>query len=142
MPNHKSIRKLWVVMPVFIAFTLLLIIPRTTILISNNSYFGTTNLAYGQPDQMNSNVTNSLNIQKADVLGYSMGSFVAQQITVTHTEKVNKLILVAASCRGKEGIPRSPQLVKMVIDFANKILNHISTTPQEAKQVLSMSFGS
>jgi len=84
----------------------------------------------------------SLKIQKADVLGYSMGSFVAQQITVTHPEKVNKLILVAASCRGKEGIPRSPQLVKMVIDFANKIVNHISTTPQEAKQVLSMSFGS
>ena len=38
----------------------------------------------------------ALKIQKADVLGYSLGSFVAQQLTVTYPEKVNRLILVAA----------------------------------------------
>jgi hypothetical protein len=48
---------------VFIAFAFLFIIPSTAILISNNSYFGTTNHVYGQPDHMSSNVTNSLNIQ-------------------------------------------------------------------------------
>jgi pimeloyl-ACP methyl ester carboxylesterase len=42
-----------------------------------------------------------LKIQKADVLGYSMGSFVAEQLTVTHPEKVNRLILVASSCGGE-----------------------------------------
>ncbi|HZC50377.1 MAG TPA: alpha/beta hydrolase [Nitrososphaeraceae archaeon] len=40
----------------------------------------------------------ALKIQRADVLGYSLGSFVAQQLTVTHPEKVNRLILFAASC--------------------------------------------
>ena len=30
----------------------------------------------------------------------------------------------------------------MVIDFANKIVNHIHITPQEVKKLLSMSFGS
>ena len=30
----------------------------------------------------------------------------------------------------------------MVIDFANKIVNHIPITPQEVKKLLSMSFGS
>src|SRR6266705_1271364 len=183
MSNHKSIRKLWVVMPVFITFALLVIIPSTAILISNNSYSGTTNLVYGQPAQMNSNVTNSVNIQniplkkvhvgdidiayktfgkgepiflfnggsdgmnawdpsflrslssnhtvivfdsrgignttsgtkpytmqqlandtaglmdalkiqKANVFGYSLGTFVAQQLTVSHPEKVNRLIIV------------------------------------------------
>jgi pimeloyl-ACP methyl ester carboxylesterase len=29
----------------------------------------------------------------------------------------------------------------MVIDFANKIINHIPITPQEVKKLLSMSFG-
>ncbi|MGB7953170.1 MAG: hypothetical protein WCF23_04255 [Candidatus Nitrosopolaris sp.] len=58
MSNHESIRKLWVVMPLFIAFAFLLIIPSTAISISNNSYFGTTNLAYGQQDQMNPYLTN------------------------------------------------------------------------------------
>ena len=61
MSNQESISKLWIV-PLLIAFAFLFIIPSTAMLISNNSYFGTTNLAYGQPDQMNSNVTNSLNI--------------------------------------------------------------------------------
>jgi alpha-beta hydrolase superfamily lysophospholipase len=57
-------------MPVFIAFAFLLIIPSTAILISNNSNFGTTNLAYGQ---MNSNVTNSLNIQNIPVKKVHVG---------------------------------------------------------------------
>jgi hypothetical protein len=177
----------------------LFIIPSTAISISNSSNFGTTNLAYGHSDQLNSNVSNTLNIQnipvkkvnvgdidiayktfgkgdpillisgassdmnawepstlrnlssnhtvivfdnrgvgntttgtkpfsfqqlandtaglldalkieKADVLGYSLGSFVAQQLTVTHPEKVNRLILVAASCGGKQSIPPSLKL--------------------------------
>ena len=212
MSNHKSIRKLWVVVPLFIAFAFLFIIPSTAILISNHSYFGTINIVYGQSHQMNSNVTNSLNIQNipvkkvhvgdidiayktfgkgdpillvspaqadmnawepsilrdlstnhtvivfdnrgvgntttgnrpfsiqqfandtagfldalkiqsADIFGYSQGSLVAQQLTVTHPEKVNRLILVAASCGGKEGVPPSPQLLKMPIDIVNRIAN-------------------
>jgi pimeloyl-ACP methyl ester carboxylesterase len=51
-------------------------------------------------------------VQKVDVLGYYLGSFLAQQLTVTHPEKVNRLILVAASCGGKESVPPSPQVVK------------------------------
>jgi hypothetical protein len=54
----------------------------------------------------------ALKIQKADVLGYSLGSFVAQQLAVTHPEKVNRLILLASSCGGKENIPRSPEILK------------------------------
>jgi pimeloyl-ACP methyl ester carboxylesterase len=231
MSNHESIMKLWVVMPLFIAFAFLFIIPSTAVLISNNSYFGTTNLVYGQPDQMNSNVTNSLNIQniplkkvhvedidiaykmlgkgdpillvsgsssdmnawepstlrnlssnhtvivfdnrgvgntttgtkpfsiqqlandtaglldalkiqKADVLGYSLGSFVAQQLTVMHPEKVNRLILVAASCGGKEGISQSPQLVNFFSEMVNKSINDIPITPQEVKMLLSIPMGS
>jgi alpha-beta hydrolase superfamily lysophospholipase len=75
----------------------------------------------------------ALKIRKADVLGYSMGSFVAQQLTVTNPEKVNRLILVAASCGGKEGIPQSPQLQKMGIDIVNKSLNNISVSQEEMK---------
>jgi pimeloyl-ACP methyl ester carboxylesterase len=53
-----------------------------------------------------------LKIQKVDVLGYSLGSFIAQQITIMYPEKVNRLILVAASCGGKESVPPSPQVVE------------------------------
>jgi hypothetical protein len=64
MSNHKSFQKLLTVIPVFIAFAFLLIIPSTSIiLISNNSYFDTINLVYGQPNQMNFNVIDLPNIQ-------------------------------------------------------------------------------
>jgi hypothetical protein len=36
-----------------------------------------------------------------------------------HPEKVNRLILYGASCGGKEGIPQSPEFVKMAKDLTN-----------------------
>ena len=51
----------------------------------------------------------ALKIQKANVLGYSMGSFIAQQFALTHPEKVDRLILIASTCGGKESIPNSPE---------------------------------
>jgi pimeloyl-ACP methyl ester carboxylesterase len=54
----------------------------------------------------------ALKIPKADVLGFSMGSFVAQGLTLMHPEKVNRLILYAASCGGQEGILKALKLLK------------------------------
>jgi pimeloyl-ACP methyl ester carboxylesterase len=84
----------------------------------------------------------ALQIQKADVLGYSLGSFIAQQLAVTHPDKVNRLVLVAASCGGKESIPPSPELPKMVIDVINKIANDTPVTSQEVKALMSQGLGS
>ena len=218
-------------MPLLIAFAFLLIIPSTAILISNHSYFGTTNLVYGQSDQTNSNVTNTLNIQnipvkkvhvgdidiayktigkgdpillhngasdginawdpsflrsissnhtvivfdsrgigntttvtkpytmqqlandsaglldalkiqKANVFGYSLGTFVAQQLTVSHPEKVNRLIIVAGSCGGKDSIPKPPEFIKLQSEIVNKSLNNIPVSKEEMKGLVSASLGS
>jgi len=61
----------------------------------------------------------ALNLQKTDVLGFSMGSFVAQQFALTYPEKVNRLILYGASCGGQQSTPQSPQVVKALSDFVN-----------------------
>ena len=45
------------------------------------------------------------------------GGIVAQQLAVTHPEKVNRLILVSTTCGGKDSIPPSPQLVKLGRDL-------------------------
>jgi hypothetical protein len=59
----------------------------------------------------------ALKIQKADVLGFSMGSFIAQDLTLLHPEKVNRLILYGAACGGKESILQSHEVVKTLSDF-------------------------
>ena len=62
---------------------------------------------------------NVLGIQKADVLGFSMGSFVAQQLVITYPEKINRLILYGSSCGGNEGIPQNPKVISILTDFVN-----------------------
>jgi len=57
----------------------------------------------------------ALKIQKADVLGYSLGSFIAQQLAVTHPDKVNRLVLIATTCGGKESIPLVLNLKKWLL---------------------------
>ncbi len=84
----------------------------------------------------------ALKIQRADVLGYSLGSFVAQELAVAHPDRVNRLMLVAASCGGRESVPHSPELPKMVIDVVNKIANDVPVTSQEVKALLSQGLGS
>ena len=46
----------------------------------------------------------ALKIPKTDVMGYSLGSFIAQAFTISYPEKVNSLILVASTCGGKDGM--------------------------------------
>jgi hypothetical protein len=43
----------------------------------------------------------ALKIPKAAVMGYSLGSYIAQQVTMMHPDKVNSLVLIASSCGGK-----------------------------------------
>jgi hypothetical protein len=94
MSNHESIRKLWFVMPLLIAFAFLLIIPSTAILISNNRNFGTANLAYGQSDQTNSNVTNSLIIHNIPVKKVHVGDI---DIAYKTFDKGDPILLISGA---------------------------------------------
>jgi len=48
-----------------------------------------------------------------DILGLSMGGFIAQELTLLHPEKVDRLIILASSCGGKESLP--PQVSSEVM---------------------------
>jgi pimeloyl-ACP methyl ester carboxylesterase len=82
-----------------------------------------------------------LKIQKANVLGFSMGSFIAQQLAVTHPEKINRLLLVGSSCGGKESIPQSPENLKLGEKIASSIVNNTPIEPQEMKTAISWAYG-
>lgn len=45
-----------------------------------------------------------LDIEKASVLGWSMGAFIAQELALGHPRRVNRLILLTASCGGEAAI--------------------------------------
>jgi len=75
----------------------------------------------------------ALKIQKADVLGFSMGSFIAQELTLLHPEKVNQLILYGASCGGEQNVPQAAQVVKILSDLVNN-------RTQDPEKVLSVTF--
>jgi len=54
------------------------------------------------------NSGNSRNNQPIDILGLSLGGFIAQEFALTYPDKVDRLILVVSGCGGNESIP--PQL--------------------------------
>ena len=84
----------------------------------------------------------ALKIPKADVIGYSLGSFLAQKFTMLYPDKVNSLILVASSCGGKDHTPKPPEFIKLQAEIVNKSLNNISISQEEMKELVTASVGS
>jgi pimeloyl-ACP methyl ester carboxylesterase len=84
----------------------------------------------------------ALKIPKANVLGLSQGSSIAQQVTITYPEKVNRLILVASNCDGKDLIPKPLEFLKLQSEIVDKISNNVSISQEEIKSLISASLGS
>jgi pimeloyl-ACP methyl ester carboxylesterase len=84
----------------------------------------------------------TIKVQNATVLGYSLGSYIAQQLAVTHPEKVNSLVLIASSCGGKESIPAEARNLEIVVDMINKVANGTAVPPEQVKEAISLGLGS
>jgi pimeloyl-ACP methyl ester carboxylesterase len=53
----------------------------------------------------------SLEIERAHLLGYSMGGYIAQELALEHPERVEKLILVGTECGGAGGVRQEPGIL-------------------------------
>lgn len=72
-----------------------------------------------------SGLLDALNIKKpVDVLGWSMGSFIAQELAILHPDKVNKLILYASSCSGKQSVPPNPKVTTFFTKNVTRITSN------------------
>jgi pimeloyl-ACP methyl ester carboxylesterase len=75
-------------------------------------------------------------------MGYSLGSYLAQQLTMMYPDKVNRLILVASSCGGKDHTPKPPEFLNLQSEIVNNSLNNVSNTQEQIKSLVSASLGS
>ncbi len=106
-----------------------------------NSTVGSKPYTYQQLADDTAGLLDALKISKADVMGYSLGGHIAQAFTISHPDKVNRLILVASSCGGKDSIPKPPEFKKLQADVVNKSLYNIPIT-EELKALSAASLGS
>ena len=106
-----------------------------------NTTIGSKSYSYQQLADDSAGLLDALKISKADVMGYSLGSYLAQQLTITYPNKVNSLILVGSSCGGKDHTPKPPEFIKLQSDVVNKSLNNVSISHEEMKALVSASLG-
>src|ERR687896_2765660 len=95
-----------------------------------NSTVGSKPYTYPQLANDTAGLLDALKIPKADVMGYSLGGHIAQAFTVSYPEKVNRLILVATMCGGKDSIPKPQEFKKLQAEIVNKSLNDVSISQE------------
>lgn len=75
---------------------------------------GTNEFSISQFANDTRGLLDALGIRKADVLGWSMGGFIAQQLALTNPDRVDNLILYATSCGGPNDRPTPPNIIQIV----------------------------
>ena len=117
-----------------------------TVIIFDNRGVGNTTIG-SQPytiEQLandTAGLLDALKIQNANVLGYSLGSAIAEQLTITNPEKVNRLVLVASSCGGADRIPKPPEFLALQAEIVDKISNNVSISQEENIALVNASLG-
>jgi pimeloyl-ACP methyl ester carboxylesterase len=107
-----------------------------------NTTTGSKPYTYQQLANDSAGLLDALKIKRADVMGYSLGSYIAQQIAIMYPDKVNSLVLVGSSCGGKDHTPKPPEFLKLQSEIVNKSLNNVSISQEELKSLVSASLGS
>jgi pimeloyl-ACP methyl ester carboxylesterase len=86
----------------------------------------------------------ALNIRQADVLGFSMGSLVAQQLALDHPETVRRVILVGSGPRAGVGMatltPEFQEVLGKKRENPDDLLLDVFFTPSEESQAAGRAF--
>lgn len=86
----------------------------------------------------------ALDVKKADLLGFSMGSLIAQQVTLDHPDLVRRLVLVGSSPRGGVGMasltPEFQGYLAKKREVPDELLLDVFFTQSEQSQALGREF--
>jgi pimeloyl-ACP methyl ester carboxylesterase len=107
-----------------------------------NTTLGSRPYTYQQIASDTAGLLDALKIPKADVMGYSLGSFLAQQLTIMYPNKVNSLVLIASSCGGKDHTPKPAEFLKLQADIVNNSLHNLPITHEQINSLQTASLGS
>jgi pimeloyl-ACP methyl ester carboxylesterase len=92
---------------------------------AGNTTAGIKQFSISQFAKDTAGLLDALKISKADVLGWSLGSYIAQELTLTNPDKVSNLILYASGCGGKNSTPTNPKINQMIgnasLSFQQKV---------------------
>ena len=97
---------------------------------TGNTTGGSNPYTFQQLADDTAGLLDALKIPKANVMGHSLGSWLAQAFTISYPEKVNSVTLISSSCGGKDGIPKPPEFRKLQDDYVNKSLHNIPVTEE------------
>jgi pimeloyl-ACP methyl ester carboxylesterase len=92
---------------------------------TRNTTAGTKQFSISQFAKDTAGLLDALKIAKADVLGWSMGSYIAQELTLTNPDKVSNLILYASGCGGQDATPTSPKIIQTISNTSMSIQQRI-----------------
>ena len=107
-----------------------------------NTTNGSKPYTYQQLANDSAGLLDALKIPKADVMGYSLGSYIAEQLAITYPDKVKSLVLIGSSCGGKDHTPKPPEFIKLQSEIVNQSLNNVTISQEEMKELVVASLGS
>jgi pimeloyl-ACP methyl ester carboxylesterase len=107
---------------------------------AGESTVGTKEFSINQFANDTLGLLDALKIEKADILGTSMGSFIAQELVLNYPDRVNNLILYASSCGGNETVPPGPQVLQALETMT--ITSSSPPTQEDVERITSTLFQS
>jgi pimeloyl-ACP methyl ester carboxylesterase len=120
---------------------------REVILFNNAGISSTSGTVPTTIDEMGANgvaFIKALGPAEVDVLGFSLGGLVAQEITLQEPDLVRKLVLVGTGPRGGEGMatltPEAQEIFGSTYDVPEELWLHVHFTPSRASQAAGREF--
>ncbi len=93
---------------------------RTVIVFNNrgvgNTTLGEKNYSIEQLAEDTVGLIDVLGIKNVDVLGWSMGGMIAQELAINHPDKVNRLVLYGSTCGGNEYVLPEEEVLNALAD--------------------------
>ena len=116
-----------------------------TVIVFDNRGIGETNIGT-QPFSIEqfandtAGLLDALQIEKADVFGASLGTFIAQELALNYPEKVDRLILHSTICGGNETVYASGQAAELLMTLGSAQALHNMTAEEQAMVLAQVMF--